>query len=94
MIVTVEVLSEETQEFDGKKGRQRIQRLACLDRDPKVRFKQTFDYDLEGEEKDRYTGKLEGKKLTLGITDIVVFGGRYRARGMILSVDGQAAAQK
>jgi len=88
MIATVEVISEETQSYRSKTSGQdmHIQRLVLLDKEPKARFKQMFDYDLEGIEKDRHTGKLVGKILTLGITDFVVFGGRLRCKGAILEV--------
>jgi len=94
MITEVTVLTENAEEYDGKKGRVKLQRIVVLDMDSKCRFRNTFDYDLEEAEKDRYTGKLLGKKLTLGISDFVVFGGRLRARGEILAVHGENGALK
>jgi len=93
MIAEVTVVSEETQEFNGKRGHVKLQRLVVLDMDPKVRFKQTFDYDLEEDERDKYAGKLVGKKMLLGITDFLVFGGRFRARGKIQSVVGESTVK-
>jgi len=94
MITEVTVISEETQEYTGKKGAVKILRLAVLDNEAKCRFKQTFDYDLEATEKDRYAGKLVNKRLTLGISDFVTFGGRLRAKGVILTVHGDNGQPK
>jgi len=84
MLAVCTVLSEENQTYQGQRGMVSLQRLVLLDTEPKARFKQTFDYDLEKDEKDKFTGKLIGKTITLGITDFVTFGGRLRARGNIL----------
>lgn len=86
MQVQVTVLSEEPQTYQGRNGMVSLLRLVVLDNDMKARFKQTFDYDLEKEERDKHAGKLVGKQITLGITDMVLFGGRLRARGSILAV--------
>lgn len=89
----VTVLSEEPQTYQGKNGMVSLLRLVVLDNDIKTRFRQTFDYDLEKEERDKYAGKLVGKRLTLGIVDMVTFGGRLRARGSIVAVDGAVTSK-
>jgi len=94
MITEVTVLTESAEEYDGKKGRVKMQRVSVLDMDGKCRFKNTFDYDLSDDERDKYTGKLLGKRLTLGVSDFVVFGGRLRARGQILAVHGDNGSLK
>ena len=90
MQVKVQVLSEETNSYQGQRGLVSAQRLAVLDLDTKARFTQTFDYDMDATEKEKYTGKLVGKVVVLGVTDFMVFGGRFRARGSVLEVVGES----
>jgi len=82
------VVSEETRSWEGKKGRVDVLSLAVLDQEktPGCRFKQTFDFEMGVEEKGKYLGKLVDKRITIGITDLTVFGGRFRAQGTIVSV--------
>jgi len=94
MQVEITVLDETTEEYDGKKGRVKEQRIVCLDMDPKCRFKNTFDYTLMDDEKDKYTGKLVGKKVTLGVSEFMAFGARFRARGKVLAVHGDNGSVK
>jgi len=80
------VIAENLNSYQGKKGEVKQQRLTLLDNDGDARFLNTFDYDLSEEEKEKYTGKIAGRTIRLGIQDMQPFVGRLRARGRILEV--------
>jgi len=89
MQINCTVTNDVAHSYSGKKGAVTSQRLTLLDIDPvaQVRFGQLFDYDLTPEETTQYgIGKLLGKNIVVGVTDWMVFGGRFRARGKIISV--------
>jgi hypothetical protein len=44
-----------------------------------------FDYTLNEEEKAKYAGKLQDRTITVGIRELLPFGGRLRARGAIVA---------
>lgn len=92
MILKGMVISDQPDSYVSKKG-QRIdtQILALIDQDPSGhRLIQSVDYVMNESEKIAYAGKLLDRKLELAVKEIVVFGGRYRLRGQIISVDGKS----
>jgi len=50
MIIDVQVISERTNSYEGKKGKVTEQILACLDLTPQHPFINTFDYALSQDE--------------------------------------------
>jgi len=88
------VIAENLNTYEGKKGKVNQQRLTLLDNDPDARFLNTFDYDMSDEEKAKYTGKITGRTIRLGVQDMQPFGGRLKARGRILEVIGGNGAPK
>jgi len=87
MKVQVQVVSERTDEYTGKRGLVKQQVLSLLDTDAAERFVNTFDYVLSAEEAEKHGGKLAGKTITLGVHSFEAkFNGRLRARGRIVSV--------
>lgn len=93
MQVKCQVIADSANEYVGKKGLVKDQRLSLLDVDEQTdgRLTNTFDYDLRPEEKEKHAGKLLGKIIKLAVNDFVVFGGRLRARGRILAADVKPA---
>jgi len=88
------VVAENANSYTGKKGFVSMQRLTLLDQDNDSRFLNTFDYDMSDEEKAKYTGKITGRTIRLGVQDMQPFGGRLKARGRILEVIGGNGAAK
>ena len=87
MQIVCRVVADMPNEYVGKKGAVKDQRLSLLDIDESGhRMKNTFDYDLSDDEKAKYAGKLLDKQVRLGVSDFLVFGGRLRARGKLLEV--------
>lgn len=86
MKITVEVVSESTETYTGKKGLVSEQRITLLDRDPEQAYRMlnTMDYNLGAEERASLSGKLVGKTITIAVRDIMQFGGRLRIRGHIV----------
>jgi len=82
------VVAENANSYIGKKGQVNQQRLALLDQDADCRFLNTFDYDLTDEERNKYTGRITGKTIRLGIQELTPINGRLKARGRILEVFG------
>lgn len=85
------VLAETPDEYTSKRGTVvKSQILTLIDRepDPARRLRQPLDYNLSEDEKEKYAGRLADKELTLAVTELSVFGGRNRARGVILEVPG------
>ena len=61
--------------------------LSLLDTDPEHAFLNTFDYILTEDEAQKHSGKLQGKRIELAITNMEPsFGGRLRARGAIVKL--------
>jgi hypothetical protein len=84
MIAICEVLEETTESFVGKRGLVNVYLLVCLDRTPQGWLRNTFDYELTAEEKEKFTGKARGKTLELAIQDITLsFAKRVRCKGAI-----------
>lgn len=94
MVCKFLVISERPDEYLGKKGLVKNQRLILLDTDQRATFVNTFDYDMSDEEKEQYAGKLSGKTIEMGCTDFKPFDGRLRIRGSILEVVGGVTAGK
>lgn len=89
MMATMLVQSEATNSFVGKTGPRSVVRLSLFETKCEVKYRQMLEYEMTPEEVTKWSGKLEGKMITIGISDLVAFGGRFGARGRILSVDGQ-----
>lgn len=87
MKTTVQVINDRTDSYTGKKGKVTQRVLSLLDVDPDYAFLNTFDYVLSEEEAQKHTGKLQGKRVELGIMNMEPsFGGRLRARGAIVKI--------
>jgi len=87
MKTSVQVINERAESFTGKRGRVEQTVLSCLDVDPVHPFLNTFDYVLSEDETKKHSGKIQGKRIELGVTNFEpAFGGRLRARGHILTV--------
>ena len=79
-----QVINERTESFLGKRGKVENQMLSLLDLDDPALLN-TLDYPLSEDEKTKFSGKLVGKPILLGITDAKTdFGGRLRLHGKIL----------
>jgi hypothetical protein len=73
-------------EYVGKRGLVKNQVITCQDVDPSgYRLLMPFDYTLNEEEKAKYAGKLQDRTITVGIRELLPFGGRLRARGAIVA---------
>jgi hypothetical protein len=84
MKVKFQVINERTESFMGKRGKVENQMLSLLDLDEPALLN-TLDYPLSEEEKAKFSGKLLGKQIVLGITDAKTdFGGRLRLHGKII----------
>ena len=87
MQATVQIISERLDSYTGKKGRVEQHIVACLDLDGTHPLINTFDYVLGEEEVKKHSGKIQGKKVQLGIIGFEpAFGGRMRAKGQLLGV--------
>lgn len=87
MIVESEVVSERENSFTGKRGKVEQTILACIDRTAGPKFINTFDYVLTEDERAKHRGKLEGKKVTLGLVNArPEFGGRLRFEGELIKI--------
>jgi hypothetical protein len=87
MKANAQVISERVDAFTGKRGKVEQTVLSCLDLDPAHPFLNTFDVVLDEDGKAKYSGKIVGKKIELGVRNFEpAFGGRLRARAEILSV--------
>lgn len=88
MTVEAEIVSERENSFTGKRGKVEQTILACIDRSQGPKFINTFDYLMTDEEREKHRGKIEGKKVTLGLVNArPEFGGRLRFEGTILKVN-------
>lgn len=87
MILDVQVISERTNSFEGKRGKVDEQILACLDLTPEHAFINTFDYALAPDEVSKHKGQLVGKHVRIAVNNLrSEFGGRFRFQGSILKV--------
>lgn len=87
MRANLQVISERIDSFTGKRGKVTNKVLSLLDLDPEKPFLNTFDYTMSEEEAEKHSGKVQGKKIELAITNMEpAFGGRLRARGAIMKV--------
>lgn len=87
MIAKMLVQGESSSEFLSKRGPRSVVRLSLVELDGEDLYRQMLEYELTDEEKVRYSGKLHGKKIVIGIRELVAFGGRFGARGRIVSVE-------
>jgi hypothetical protein len=89
MRIKVNIVSDQPDEYKSKTGVMvKSQVLACQDVCPSgARLKNTFDYTLSEDEKERLAGKLVDKVIELDVIELAPapFGGRLRARGRIHS---------
>lgn len=89
MTVKCLVISERPDEYTGKKGLVKQQVVNLIDQeDGNHRLVQPIEYALSDEEKTKYAGKLQGRMIQFGVHEIIPFGGRLKARGAIVTVDG------
>lgn len=87
MRANVQIINERIDSYTGKKGKVTQKVLSVLDTDAEFAFLNTFDYTLNEEEAGKHSGKLQGKRIELAITNMEpAFGGRLRARGAIVKV--------
>lgn len=93
MKIEVLVVAENANSYTGKKGFVSQQRLTLLDQDTEHRFLNTFDYDMSDEEKNKFTGKIAGRVVKLGLQDMQPMNGRLKARGRIIEVLGGNGAK-
>lgn len=89
MILKGEIIEIYEDSYQGKRGQVKTHVLTVLDRTDGPRMKNTIDFRLSEEQASKFpvheNGKLQGKPIELGITDIQPgFGGRMRSSGTIL----------
>jgi hypothetical protein len=88
MRLNVRVVSDQPDEYQGKKGLVKTQVFTCQDICPSgARLKDNFDYVLSEAEKLEYAGKGLDKQIVLDIIELrpPPFGSRLRAAGRIYS---------
>lgn len=84
MTVLCEVLEELSESFIGKRGPRTIPLWVCLDRSADGALRNTFDYEVNDDEQEKFAGKAKGKLLEVSISEIRVgFGGRVRFKGQL-----------
>lgn len=90
------VISDVPDSYTNQKGQLiKTQMLSIVDQEQNgTRLKQSCDYVMSEDEKEVYAGKLQDKKVEIGISEITIFGGRPRLRGKILQVEGKNASAK
>jgi hypothetical protein len=82
MQANAQIINERLESYMGKRGKVEQHIVSCLDLDAANPFINTFDYLLRDEEAEKHSGKIQGKKVQLGITAFEpAFGGRLRAKG-------------
>ena len=90
MTVQCEVLEELTESFIGKRGPKNVPLWVCLDRCRDGALRNTFDYEVNADEQEKFTGKVEGSFVELIVTEIRVgVGGRARSKGQLRKFDGE-----
>jgi hypothetical protein len=84
------VIADRPNEYTGKKGLVKNQMLVLQDVEQGVnRCTTQLEYEMSGEEKEKYAGKLQDKTIEIGVRELFPFGGKIRIRnGQIVSVDG------
>ena len=90
----VQVVSDQPDEYTGKKGLVKQQVLTVRDICPSgFRMKDNFDYVLSESEKEKYAGKLLDRNIELNIIELrpPPFGSRLRASG---SINGDPLAKQ
>ena len=89
MTIKALVIGDRPDEYTGKKGLVKQQVINVIDQEPGPnRLTQPLEYAMSEDEKPKYAGKLQDKMISLGVREIVPFGGRLRVRGQIVGVDG------
>jgi hypothetical protein len=84
MTTSCEVLEELSETFIGKRGPKTIALWVCLDRSPSGALRNTFDYEVNDDEQEKFAGKAKGKLIEISISEIRVgFGGRVRFKGQL-----------
>ena len=82
----VRVVSDQPDEYQGKKGLVKTHVFTCQDICPSgARLKDNFDYVLTDGEKEKLAGKMLDKTLVLDVIELrpPPFGSRLRANGRI-----------
>lgn len=84
MTVFCEVLEELSESFIGKRGPRTIPLWVCLDRCADGALRNTFDYEVNADEQEKFAGKAARKTIEISISEIRVgFGGRVRFKGKL-----------
>jgi len=87
MTIKALVMSDRPDEYTGKRGLVKQQIISVMDMsETGERLAQPIEYAMSDDEKPTHAGKLQDKVITLGIRELLPFGGRLRARGKIVSV--------
>lgn len=82
-------ISDRPDEYTGKAGLVKSQIITVADQEPGVNtLSHTLEYQMSEEEKAKFAGKVQFKTVTLGIRELVSWGGKIRARGAIVAVEG------
>ena len=89
MTIKALVMSDRSDEYTGKKGLVKQQIITVMDQSEGERLAQPIEYAMSDEEKNVHAGKLQDKLITLGIRELLPFGGRLRARGKIVGLVGK-----
>ena len=86
MTIKALVMSDRSDEYTGKKGLVKQQIITVMDQSDGERLAQPIEYAMSDDEKGVHAGKLQDKLITLGIRELLPFGGRLRARGKIVGL--------
>jgi len=90
MTAPCEVLEELSESFIGKRGPKTIPLWVCLDRSAGGALRNTFDYEVNEDEQEKFAGKATGKIIEIAISEIRVgFGGRVRFKGQLRKFGGE-----
>lgn len=90
MTLPCEVLEELVESFIGKRGPKTVPLWVCLDRSAGVALRNTFDYEVNADEQEKFAGKATGKIIEISISEIRVgFGGRVRFKGQLRKFVGE-----
>ena len=89
MTIKALVMSDRSDEYTGKKGLVKQQIITVMDQSEGERLAQPIEYAMSDDEKGVHAGKLQDKLITLGIRELLPFGGRLRARGKIVGLVGK-----
>lgn len=90
------VISDDSGQYDGKKGVTRYQQWALLDQSEpqEARMINTVDYRLSEEEKINYAGKCLGKVVIIDAKNFAIFNSRLQiSQGKIVDVEGLKTAK-